>query len=105
MDDSAQNVYVAMVEAELLPNNTYELCAYYGGLSPVKRGSGAWSSVPDWVKVNHWITCRPSAAEYEQSTTPEIQLILNNFVEGKMRTGGQYVSMQKVEYPSPDDHR
>ncbi len=102
---STQNVYVAMVEAELLPDNTYDLMVYVTGLSPVKPGSTERSQVPTWARSNHWITRRPSAAEYEQATAPEIESIRNEFVGGKIHTDGQYVSSPKVGHLSPNDHR
>jgi hypothetical protein len=102
---------ISAAEAELLPGNTYDLpvanieshissAPNSGGfkLYPVTPGSKEWAWVSTCVNQgNHWITRRLGAADYEQKTAAEIDVILHDFVEGKMRS--------QVKHLSANDHR
>jgi hypothetical protein len=95
---------ISVVEADLLPESTYDLWVDTAGtwiasfkLKPVTHGSKEQSRVAGWLKENHWVTRGPAAIEHERERTPEIELILHDFV------GGEKAS--RVQHLSTDDHR
>jgi hypothetical protein len=95
---------VAVVEAELLRDNTYDLWLDTAGawiasfkLKPVTRGSKDRSHAAIWAKENHWVTRGPSAAGHEHARAQEIELILHDFIEGEKKG--------RLQHLSADDHR
>lgn len=95
---------VAVVEADLLPDSTYDLWVDTAGafiasfkLKPVTHDSKERSEVATWEKENHWVTPGSSAAGYEQSKSQEIELILHDFVDGEKK--------ERLQHLSADDHR
>jgi hypothetical protein len=95
---------IGVVEADLLPDQTYGLWIDTAGtwiasfqLEPLKRGDKRWEEAPKWAAENIWVTRGPAAAEHEQLRRPEIDLIMRDFVSGEKK--------DRVRHLGPDDHR
>jgi hypothetical protein len=95
---------VGVVEAQLLPDKTYDLWVDTAGafiasfkLKPVKPGSKQAALVPKWSKEHRWITPGETAAEHEQDKSADIDQIIQDFVLGKKRN--------RLQHLAPEDHR
>jgi hypothetical protein len=96
---------VGVVEANLLPAQTYDLWLDINPwsfmvsfqLEPVKPGSEQRKKVPQWMRENAWMERGPAAAEHEQLRQPEIDLILHDFVNGDKK--------DRLRHLSAEDHR
>jgi len=90
---------VAVVEADLLPGKTYHLRLDTAGafiasfkLKPVTHGSPEQAMVATWDRENHWVTRGAEAAQYEQAKTPDVAIILHDFVGGEKKGRLQHLA-------------
>jgi len=95
---------VGVIEAKLLPAQTYDLRLETAGafiasfqIEPIKHDDRESKEVPKWEKENLWVTRAPAAAAHEQERQKEIELIINDFVSGEKKN--------RVRHLGPDDHR
>lgn len=95
---------VGVVEAQLLPDKTYNLRLDTAGafiasfqLEPVKRGHKSWEKTASWSKENLWVTRAPSAEARERQRRKEIELIIQDFVFGEKK--------DRLRKLGPEDHR
>lgn len=95
---------VGVVEADLSPDQTYALWIDTAGtfiasfqIEPLKRGDKRWDDASKWAKENIWVTRGPAAAEHEQLRRPEIELIMQDFVNGEKK--------DRLRHLGPDDHQ
>jgi hypothetical protein len=95
---------VGVVEAQVLPNQSYHLRLDTAGafiasfqLEPVKRGDdGTWKKIPEWTNEHIWVTRGPAAANYERRELREVELIIQDFVHGQKK--------DRLRHLGPDDH-
>ena len=94
---------VGVVEGELRPGQTYALWLDTAGafiasfqLEPVKRGCKQWEEAPHWAKDNLWVTRAPAADAHEQQRQKDIEIILQDFVQGSKK--------DRLRHLDPDDH-
>jgi hypothetical protein len=94
---------VAVVEAQLLADKTYDLRVETGGLvpslkiKPLKPSDPEAKKVAQWSKENLWVVPGQSAAAYEQKKGESVEEILRDFVHGSKQN--------RVEHLSSEDHR
>jgi len=95
---------VGVVEAQLLPGQTYALRLDTAGafiasfqIEPVKRGGKGRKDTEEWEKKNLWVVRGPAACEHEQLRRSEIELIIKDFVYGEKKS--------RVRHLDPEDHR
>jgi len=95
---------VGVVEAQLLPDKTYDLRLDTAGafiasfqLEPIKRGDKLRELTTKWAQEHIWVTRGPLAAEYEQKSRKELELIIHDFVFGEKK--------DRLRHLDPDDHR
>lgn len=95
---------VGVVEANLLPDKTYDLRVDIAGafiasfqLEPVKRGHKSFDKTGAWAKEHLWVTRGPTATEHEKQRQKEIELILKDFVGGEKK--------DRLRQLAPEDHR
>lgn len=96
---------VGVVEANLLPDQTYalwiDICGQWVAsfqLEPVKLGDrSARKKVERCEKENIWVTRGTGAAAHEAARQNEIDLILKDFVHGPKQ--------DRVRHLGPNDHR
>jgi len=89
----------ACVEAQLLPDKTYDLWIDNVPIriKPVRPGEPAQQQVAGWTSENHWVTPAPSAASYEQRRQEKIQQVLEEFISGKRH--------DQLQQMAAEDHR
>jgi hypothetical protein len=95
---------VGVVEAQLLPNQTYDLRLNIAGtfiasfqIEPIKRDDKQRKKLAEWEKENLWVTRGPTASSHEELRKSEIELILRDFVTGEKK--------DRLRHLGPDDHR
>jgi hypothetical protein len=95
---------VGVVEAQLLPDQIYDLRLNIAGaiiasfqIEPLKRADKLRKKLPKWEAENVWVGRGPLAAEHESERQSEIKLILHDFTSG----GKQ----DRMRHLGPDDHR
>ncbi len=95
---------VGVVEAQLLPDQTYDLWLDTCGgfiasfqLEPIKSGDKKRRDVPEWTRENLWLTRAPAAAAHEQQRQRDIQIILMDFTSGEKK--------DRVRHLTVEDHR
>ncbi len=93
-----------VVEADLLPGQTYDLWLDTAGafiasfqIKPVKPGSKQAALVPQWTAQLRWVTPGPGSDKYEKSEDADINKILQDFVYGRKH--------DRVLHLSAEDHR
>ena len=95
---------VGVIEAELLPEKTYDLRVDTAGtfiasfqLEPIKRGDKSRDKIARWSKENLWVTRGPTAGAHEQLRRKEIELIMKDFISGEKK--------DRLRKLGADDHR
>ena len=93
------------VEANLLPDQTYDL-AVKGGygvwiasfkIEPVIQNDSMRKRVAAWAAENRWVDLGEAAPTYEQKRQEDVRRLIQEFTVGKRKT--------KLQHLSPDDHR
>jgi hypothetical protein len=87
----------ACVEAELLPDQTYDLWVDQQQIKPLKQDSESRQRVAEWTQRNRWVQPAPSAAAYEQAKKDNIQQFIDSFATGKRQ--------KELQHLAADDHR
>jgi hypothetical protein len=89
----------ACVEAQLLPDKTYDLwiANIPIRLKPVHKNDMMQQQIADWTSKNHWVTPASSAAGYEQKKQEKIQQLLGEFTSGKRH--------DQLQQMAAEDHR
>jgi hypothetical protein len=89
----------ACVEAQLLPDQTYDLCVVNMPirLKPVLKSDSMQQQIADWTSRNHWVAPGSTAEGYEQRKQVIIRRVLDEFISGK-RHG-------HLQYMAAEDHR
>jgi hypothetical protein len=89
----------ACVEAQLLPDKTYDL--WIANLpiriKPVRESDMMQPQIADWTSKNHWVTPASSAEAYEQKKQGKIQQLLGEFASGKRH--------DQLQQMAAEDHR
>ena len=93
-----------VVEAQLLPGQTYDLWVATAGafiasfkLEPVKPGSKQAALVSKWANENRWVTSGAGAEEYQRSKDADMEKIIQDFVLGPKQG--------RVQHLAAEDHR
>jgi len=75
---------VAVVEANLLPDKTYDFVANldYLPLRPVKRDSKHRAMIPNWMTNAIWVTRGPGAANYATTRQEMNNELIRDFTVG-----------------------
>ncbi len=83
---------VGVVEANLLPDKTYDLRVDIAGafiasfqLEPVTRSHKSWKKTAAWSTEHLWVTRNAAAAGHEEQRQRDIELILKDFVGGEKK--------------------
>jgi hypothetical protein len=87
----------ACVQAQLLPDTTYDLWITLLKLKPIRQGDEIRQRVADWTTKDRWVTPGSTAAGYEQRKQEIIQKVLEEFISGK-----RHDSLQQM---AAEDHR
>jgi hypothetical protein len=91
------------VEAQLLPDKTYDLWIDTAGvfatfkLKPLHQDDKTRRRVANWIQQDRWIEPASPAAAYEQAKQDKIRQLLEDFTSGKLQ--------DKLQHLAPDDHR
>jgi hypothetical protein len=88
------------IEAQLLPDKTYDLLAeriWTRRLQPLHQNDKTRRQVAKWSQKNRWIEPAATAAAYEQEKKEMAQQFLEEFISGKRH--------DKLQHLAPDDHR
>lgn len=94
---------VSVVEAQLLPDRTYNMWVEHGHgigiasfkLRPVKQGDGLQRSMADWGAEHVWIKRAPTADLHQAQHISDVEGIIRDFVHGPKH--------DRVEYLNPED--
>jgi hypothetical protein len=95
----------ACVEAQLLPDKTYDLWVdTYRGmfvtsykLKPLQQDDKTRRRVAKWSGQNLWVEPGSSAGAYERAKQDDIRRLLEEFISGPRHN--------KLQHMAPDDHR
>jgi len=95
----------ACVEAQLLPDQTYDLWVdTYRGmfvtsykLKPLHQDAKTRRRVAKWTQEDRWVAPGSSAGAYEQAKQDDIRRLLEEFISG--------LRHEKLQHLAPDDHR
>jgi hypothetical protein len=89
----------ACVEAQLLPDKTYDLwiANIPLRLKPVRESDMMQQQIADWSSKNHWVTPASSAEAYEQKKQEKIKQLLEEFISGKRH--------DQLQQMAAEDHR
>jgi hypothetical protein len=96
---------VGVVEADLLPDKTYDLCTHIAGafvasfkLKPLKPGDKEYQKLPKLLATQMWVTPEPGAAgDYQSRKGKEVEHILQDFSSGDKN--------DRLQHLSAEDHR
>ncbi|MEO6786266.1 MAG: hypothetical protein ABI318_09060 [Chthoniobacteraceae bacterium] len=95
---------VGVIEAKLLPNQTYDIRTNIAGafiasfqIEPMKAGDRERKRLGDWEEKHAWMTRATRADGYESAKQGDIQEVLRDFVSGAKR--------DRVRHLGADDHR
>jgi hypothetical protein len=89
---------LAVVEANLLPDQIYDLAAFkYMYLLPVKKGDKEHDLVSQWMKEAIWIKRVPNVDAYETAHRDEVAQLIADFTIG--------TKSARLKHLAPDDHR
>ena len=94
---------VGVVEAQLLPDKTYDLCVYVEGMAnimrvvPVKDIDRTQNRVATWSRENLWVKRDAAAAEFEQQNAQRVKEVLREYVEGN--------KTNRLAHLAASDHR
>jgi hypothetical protein len=95
----------ACIEAELLPDQTYDFWAQSGygfwiasfKLKPLHQDAKTRQLVAKWTQQNRWVERTAPAAAYEQTKQDQIRQLLEEFISGKRH--------DKLQHLAAEDHR
>ena len=89
----------ACIEAQLLPDKTYDLWVVNLPirLKPVHQGDTMQQQIAAWTSENRWVTPASSAASYEQRKQEIIRQLLEEFISGKRH--------DQLQTMAAEDHR
>jgi len=93
------------VEAQLLPDKTYDLWAdtldwtfiVSFKIKPLHQDDKTRQQVAEWTKQNRWVEAASPTTVFMQATQDDIQKLLEEFTSGKR--------LDKLQHLAPDDHR
>jgi len=96
---------VGVVEADLLPDKTYDLCTHIAGafvasfkLKPLKPGDKDYQQLPKLLTTQIWVAPAPVAIEdYQSRKGKEVEQIIQDFVSGDKN--------DRLQHLSAEDHR
>lgn len=87
----------ACIEAQLLPDKTYDLWIHSYKLMPLKQDTKSRKLVAKWTQKNRWVAPTPAAATYEQRKQDQVRQMLEQFTFGQRH--------DKLQHLAADDHR
>ncbi len=89
----------ACVEAQLLPDKTYDLWVntFPIKLKPVHQGDITQQKIAAWTGENRWVAPASTAADYEQRKQEKIRQLLEEFISGKRH--------DRLQHMAAEDHR